>query len=392
MEKFKNIILSLDFFPKIGGAHLWLYEIGKNWPYDTCVLTSHIPNKLEEQIFFDKGDHGSIKSIFRVPFKITSWGMDINYFRNFLKIFNFFRKQFRSGPIFVHITKVVPEGILILPLKLMWGRKLKLITYAHGEEFLVANTSFQLKMLTKAVLKNSDMIIANSYSTKNIVSSFYDKSKIKVVHPGVEFSCYQIEEKERLLWRKRWGFPQDTIILITIARMEPRKNQDAVIKVLAEFRKEGLPLGYVVGGVGEEEGKLRDLVNELELQQWVKFLGRVSEEEKIKSFCAADIHIMPSIQVGSMIEGFGIVFMEAAAAGIPSIAGNVGGQSEAVLDGKTGIVVDGTNLEEIKDGIKRLSLNVEKRKSLGIQAKQWAREHDWHKVTMRVYNYFRELL
>ena len=74
----------------------------------------------------------------------------------------------------------------------------------------------------------------------------------------------------------------------------------------------------------------------------MRFTGAVSDAEKKLIFAACDIHAMPSVQLGEMIEGFGIVFLEAAAAGKPSICGNIGGQAEAVLDGRTGLVVTAT--------------------------------------------------
>jgi len=329
--------------------------------------------------------HGSIREINRLPFKITCWGIDLNFFKNLWKMIQVFKKIRCSNPIVVHCVKAIPETVSILFIKYVLKQKLKIITYAHGEEFLVAKTSRQLKSLTKLAIKCSDLVIANSYSTKGLAASFYDESKIKVVHLGVDSASYQLPGVEREEWRKKWGYSKDTIILITIARMEPRKNQAMVLKALTELRKEGLPLAYVLGGEGDEEQRLKQLTRELGIQPWVKFLGRISEEEKIKSFSAADIHIMPSIQVGPMIEGFGIVFMEAAAAGLPSIAGNVGGQPEAVVHEKTGLVVDGKNIEQIKGAIKRLVLSPEERKQMSRVARRWAQKHDWINITKTIY-------
>jgi len=391
MKKIDNIIFSFDFFPNIGGAHLWLYEVGRNWPEPTIVLTSHFPMLVKSQETFDSLYHGAIDEINRFSFKVTSWGIDLNFFKNFWQLFRFFEKKRCPGQVVVHSLRTIPETVSLLFIKYVLKQKLKIITYAHGEEFLVAKTSRQLKLLTKLALKYSDMVIANSYSTKKLVLSFCSESKIKVVHLGVDFASYQLPSVERETWRENWGFSKDTIILITMARMEPRKNQAMVLKALTELRKEGLPLAYVLGGEGEEEERLKRLARDLAIQRWVKFLGRISEEEKIKSFCAADIHVMPSVQIGPMIEGFGIVFMEAAAAGMPSIGGCIGGQPEAIVHEKTGLVIDGHDIGQIKAAIKRLVINVEERKQMGQEARKWAQEHDWSNVVQKIYTIVHKL-
>ncbi len=121
-------------------------------------------------------------------------------------------------------------------------------------------------------------------------------------------------------------------------------------------------------------------------------MGFVSEKEKILAFNLADIYIMPSIKHGSMIEGFGIVFLEAAAAGIPSIAGNVGGQPEAVRDGETGIVVNGKSREEVKDALRYLILNPEVRERMGKKGKKWAKQHEWKRISEKIYLEFLKIM
>jgi len=380
-----DIFFSYDFFPKVGGAHLWLYKVAYYWPRPTLVLTSEIPEQTKEASRFDTRNHGSIKQIYRLPFRLSSWGIDKNFFRNTFLLIKFLRNIIDPSGITIHVVKTIPEAANLLLAKFLWSKKLNLVIYAHGEEFLVAETSKQLKFLARLSLKYADLIIANSYSTKKLAEKFGSPRKIKVVHLGVDYHKFQRPLSERQNTRIKWGFPENTVILVTIARMEPRKNQETVIRALKELRNEGLPLACVLGGTGEKVKDLKQLVHNLKIEQAVRFLGYLSEEEKIKTFCAADIHIMPSIQVGPMIEGFGIVFMEAAAAGLPSIAGKVGGQPEAVLHGKTGLVVDGANIIEVKKAIKKLIINAELRKEMGNKAREWAKTHDWPTISQKIW-------
>jgi len=384
-----DFFFSYDFFPKIGGAHLWLYKVAYYWQKSCIFLTKEIPDISDKVQTFDAKSHGAIKKIIRKSFQITSWGIDKNSLKNIFilyKLFSCFRKRERVAQITVHTIKAIPEAANLFFVKCLLKNKLHFITYAHGEEFLVAKTSKQLCWLTRRALESSKFIIANSFSTAQLAKEFTsDEFKIRVVHLGVDFGLYQLPQKERIALRKIWDFPKETVVFITVARMEPRKNQSAVIKAIAELHKEGIPVAYVIAGSGEKERELKNLVEKLGLRRWVRFLGRISEEEKIKSFCAADVHIMPSIQIGPMIEGFGIVFMEAAAAGLPSIAGNVGGQPEAVIHGETGFVVDGTNLHELKEAMKKLAIDERLRYQMGKKARAWAKKHDWKEISQKIY-------
>jgi phosphatidylinositol alpha-1,6-mannosyltransferase len=170
-----------------------------------------------------------------------------------------------------------------------------------------------------------------------------------------------------------------------MARMEPRKNHLKVIESVDVLRKQGVNVAYIVGSDGEEKSRLKKRVKDLNLDRFVHFTGHVTEEERIAVFLISDIHVMPSVQAGSMIEGFGIVFIEAAAAGIPSIAGNTGGQQEAVQDGKTGLVVDGNNFSELKDAIKFLIKNEQIRRKMGESGKIWAQKNDWYQIAKQTY-------
>jgi phosphatidyl-myo-inositol dimannoside synthase len=92
---------------------------------------------------------------------------------------------------------------------------------------------------------------------------------------------------------------------------------------------------------------------------------------------------MPSVQLGEMIEGFGIVFLEAAAAGVPSICGNSGGQMEAVRDGETGIVVDGRESANIATALRQLAREPQRRAQMGRNGRVWAEGFDWQRVCAR---------
>jgi phosphatidylinositol alpha-1,6-mannosyltransferase len=115
----------------------------------------------------------------------------------------------------------------------------------------------------------------------------------------------------------------------------------------------------------------------------VRFPGAIPDSEKRLLFAASDIHLMPSVQRGNVTEGFGIVFLEAAAAGIPSVCGKAGGQPEAVRHMQTGIVANGEDLNDVAAAVRRLASDSGLRLQLGEQGRAWAAEHAWDRVVER---------
>jgi phosphatidylinositol alpha-1,6-mannosyltransferase len=384
-----DIIISQDFFPKIGGAHLWLYEVYRRWPSKVNLLTTEYASYSDEasqQHDFDKLDHGSLEIIRGLTaieiINLFDWRC-LNQFYNNAKKISRLKKS--KSIIFLHSLRAFPEGFLGLLFKKMHPNKSRLITYAHGEEILIAQTSRQIRLMTKLVYSGSDLVIANSNNTKNLVLDLCPTAKVICIHPGVNAAEFIQSDHDILAYRSKWEWSSDKLIVSTIARMEERKNHAMVIRAIGELKNEGIAVNYICGGDGQEKNNLIRIVNEMGLQQLVHFTGAVTDQEKKLIYGATDIYAMPSIQVGPMIEGFGIVFLEAAAAGKPSICGNIGGQSEAVRDGETGLVVDGSSLFDVHQAVKILVHDADMRVRMGRKGKEWAVEHDWSKIAERTY-------
>jgi len=283
----------------------------------------------------------------------------------------------------LHALRSFPEGFAAVLCKRLLARSARLVTYAHGEEILIAQTSSQLRTMAKLAYADSELVIANSESTKRLVIDMCATANVVCINPGVDAASFVVAPESILAYRNRWGWPAQTTVVCTVARMEPRKNQQAVIDAIAQLRARGRQVAYVCAGKGEERQNLMERAARLGVADWVRFPESVSEMEKRLIFAASDIHAMPSIQLGAMIEGFGIVFLEAAAAGIPSICGNIGGQPEAVKDGETGLVVDGARVGEIVAAIDKLVEQPELRRQMGQAGRLWAQRNDWQQIAER---------
>jgi phosphatidylinositol alpha-1,6-mannosyltransferase len=181
--------------------------------------------------------------------------------------------------------------------------------------------------------------------------------------------------------RRRWGVG-DAPLLLTVARVVPHKGQDMGIRAVAALRRDFPELRYIIVGQGPDEDRLRALAKELGVSDRVGFVGAMRDDELPEAYATSTIYLGAS-RVESAIdaEGFGISFVEAAASGIPSVAGDSGGVRSAVRDGETGLVVRPTDLDAIADAIRSLLLNPDRRKQMGVAGRRAVETHyNWDRV------------
>ena len=164
-------------------------------------------------------------------------------------------------------------------------------------------------------------------------------------------------------------------VVSTLSRLEPRKGVDKVLAAIPRLRERFPRIVYLVGGGGDDLPRLQWLVAELGVGAQVEFLGRLPDDQaKAALFERSDVFAMPVRRVGASVEGFGIVYAEAAWRGVPSLAGAEGGAAEAVLDGKTGFVRRGDDQEAVLEALTTLLADGELRARMGETARRRARE------------------
>jgi len=143
--------------------------------------------------------------------------------------------------------------------------------------------------------------------------------------------------------------------VLTVARLEPYKGVDMALRAVAQCRKDGLNLNYLVVGTGKKRKEYRKLAEELNIASHVRFVGNVPEAELPAVFNIANAYVGVSRRAdGSRVEGFGVALAEASACGLPVIAGQSGGLAEAVRDGETGLVVNPEDPDAVAAALKRL--------------------------------------
>lgn len=207
-----------------------------------------------------------------------------------------------------------------------------------------------LHCTVKKVINGSDRIVALSSDIKNRAIAYYDASReIDLIHLGIPKP--QFERKSR----EQFGFKPDDSLLVTVGRLVARKALQDLISVVNSIKNPRLKL--VVIGDGPERNRLKELSNSLSVSERIFLLGRVSEEEKFQVLNLSDCYVSSSYH-----EGFGIVFLEAMALGLPIVCYDNGGQSDFLHDGKTGFLVKCGNIELLAKKVEKICLNSALRK------------------------------
>lgn len=267
-------------------------------------------------------------------------------------------RRLAEGGVTALITDTWKSLEHLLPERLVGVRVLCL---AHGSEFLVTPNSFKGRRLIRSLAK-ADVAAANSQFTADELKPFRSgKTQVRVVLPGI---VPPPEASRALPLRPANAAPR----ILTIARLEPRKGVDAVLQSLPALRAAHPGLTYDVIGKGDDRERLVSLAQRLGIAEAVHFHGYTSEHEKAELIAAADVFALPNRREPGSVEGFGIVFLEAAAYGVPSLAGADGGTGDAVLDGKTGLVVDAVNPKAVEAALLQLLRSGTERAVMGRAA------------------------
>ena len=210
----------------------------------------------------------------------------------------------------------------------------------------------QLSGLKKLLLDKCDSILAVSNFTRDklIGINGVKSEKIKIFHNTIDpFFSYptQFAKPEYLI--SRYNIKKEDKIILTLTRLaytEKYKGYDKVITVLSDVIARYTNVKYLIAGKPDEleKNRLNTLISQYKLENHVFLVGFIAEEEITDHYQLADVFVMPSKK-----EGFGIVFIEAMACGLPVIAGNQDGSVDALKNGELGMLVNPENKQEMVD-------------------------------------------
>jgi len=229
----------------------------------------------------------------------------------------------------------------------------------------------------RRLYKNAASIVAVSRNTKGLLESVgVPSGLITVIYNGVsgEMLSRAPDAGRISALREKHGIGGSAPVIITVARVLPRKGQDMVIRALSVVKKEFPDAVYLVVGEGRFRKRFAELAGESGVGGSVIFTGGISHEEIIDYLDMSDVFIMPSREWDNKVEGLPNALLEAGARARPVIAGKGGGSSEAVRDGVTGILVDPESVTEIAGAIVSLLKDPEKARLMGENGRKMIEE------------------
>lgn len=362
-EPVRHLLVTNDFPPKVGGIQVYLWELWRRLdPATFSVLSAS--SHPDARAFDDAARRAGI-DVRRAPARMllptpatarlvrsTAASVDAR---------------------FVVVDPALPLGLVAPSVGLPY------VVVLHGAEVTVpARLPLTARALAGVLRRARMAVCAGGYPAAEARrASGAGMPPVADIPPGVDVGRFvPLDEGARAETRDRWGLATDALVVLGVSRMVPRKGFDVLIDAAGRLQREFPHLVLVLGGDGRDRGRLEERARRRGVP--ARFVGRVPDDLLPALYGVADVFAMPCRNRwrGLEQEGFGIVFLEAAAAAVPQVAGRSGGSHEAVADGETGFVVDASgDAAAVADALRRLLADPALRRRMGAAARRRAEAH-----------------
>lgn len=396
----KSLLVTNFYPPEIGGIQNYLHNLVSRLPEDKiAVLTD---KQVNARYFDERYNYPTYRRSFTSPLrhlKLTS--LDL-----YFKTLRCARQE---------KAEVLLAGNFYLPaLTCYWLKKINKLPYyifTYGTETTELwparpdrigtmsgrQTPPAKQKLARKILAEAEGIITISdFLKEKIEAKGVSRRKITKIYPGVDLGFYKPKDQEKArrqiepLVSGRLSEDQDlssSNLLLSVGRLVPRKGHDKVIESLPAILQRFPKTLYLIIGGGPHQKNLQILAKNVGVEKYIVFLDNVEHQDLPNFYNACDIFVMPSRTIKSKqdVEGFGIVYLEAAACAKPVVAGHGGGVAEAVADGQTGLLINPEKPAEISQAITKLLLDNDLALKLGQNGRtRVEKEFNWDKLVKKL--------
>lgn len=348
----KHLLVTNDYPPKVGGIQNYLWELWRRLPPEsTAVYCTPYANSvtfdLAEPYRIERSPEPVLIPYPWLPKRLDALADEV-------------------GADLVLLDPAVPLGVVGPFLRHRYG------VILHGAEVTIPGRLPFTKQLLGRVLDKAEVVVsAGDYALEEAERCVGRSLRSIVIPPGVDTARFHpLNAFQRRRARQRFDLATDALVISTVNRLVPRKGMEVLIRAAAQLRTQFPSLQVMIGGTGREFDRLQALTRELGAP--VRLLGRLDDVDVPLLYGASDAMAMLCHDrwMGLEQEGFGIVFLEAAAAGIPQIAGRSGGAHEAVEHNVSGLVVDQPkSVEAVANAVAELLTDSDRRTRMGVAAR-----------------------
>jgi phosphatidylinositol alpha-1,6-mannosyltransferase len=340
------LLISSDFPPVPGGQSRYLYDLWSGLPGgEVVVLAPSVPGA-------GAVDAGLKCRVVRVRLP-TGTGLPSKLLKPLVLWWHTWRLCRRLTVRLVHCGQVFSAGFAGY-----WCRRLSgipYLLYVYGADLLEYRDRLLWGPLLRAILGEARQVIAISEFTRRAVAAAgVPAERLALVTPAIDLERFaRLPPREEERRRRGW---EGRLVILSVGRLVERKGQDMVIRALPQVAAQLPQVRYTIGGSGPFRAALEKLAAQVGVAERVEFLGFVPEAQLPALYGAADLFAMPSRELPEAgdVEGFGIVFIEANAAGLAVLGGRSGGVADAVEEGQTGLLVDPEDPGAVAEGLVRL--------------------------------------
>ncbi len=371
----KTLIITLDYLPQIGGIASYVENFVQHVPSEQIVL--YAP-KAKGDVEIDVKN--SFKTYRYTPYFAFFWPQWLRMIWQIRKIVK--KEQIEA----IHVHQVLPVGYVAMVIKKLY--KIPFTIFLHGTDLV--RGSKKMKKLKRVCDEAETLVVNSEFLQSKLVSIIptINQTKIRIVYPcPSDFFVENPFTEEDVSKLKAELALTGKRVIITVARLADGKGYPILISFLPKILQKIPNLAWIIVGDGPKREEIIKLIQKNGLQNIIRFLGSVPHAELPKLYRLADVFVMLTHKDEAAEEGWGTVFLEAAASGLPVVAGRAGGVSEAVKDLETGLMVDTYNENNVVSTIIELLEDREYARELGEAGRaRVIKEFNWDeqikKITM----------
>ncbi|GLY66182.1 glycosyltransferase family 4 protein [Amycolatopsis taiwanensis] len=374
----RTLLVTNDFPPRPGGIQNYLDSLARHLPADDLVV--YAPSWRSASGSDPEFDAAAPFEVVRHPTSLMLPTPDV--LRRAKEIMR--ARECEA----VWFGAAAPLGLLAPALRAAGARRI--IASTHGHEVGWSMLPGARQALRRIGGTTDVVTYVSKYTRGRFAAAFGPMAGLEYLPSGVDTDLFRPDGAAREEIRKRYGLG-DRPTVVCVSRLVPRKGQDMLVRAVPELRRRVPDVAVLLVGGGPYRKRLTDLVSELDVTGHVVMTGSVPWPELPAHYAAGDVFAMPARTRGKGldVEGLGLVYLEAAATGLPVVAGRSGGAPETVLDEVTGHVVDGRDLRQLVETLSPLLTDPGRARKMGEAGRAWVGEHwRWDLLTNR----FRALL